>query len=359
MTEKLKWDVAGDISEEIKDSIKGQTPSWKNYLSHVAAEHLDKESKEKTHQGAANSIEATEIEKSERKLHLGSDFEQMLSVIAEKSPPPVLESGGVMALLATNEFFDIEEIKKELPIELDGYIFGVGAGNIYSLTHLFDPEKPPRAIMSVDVIPEVVLVGRIAIQLMKRTGNFNEFLRVLQTEEMFLEEAHEVIEKETSQIVKQRLQAVNVKSVLKDIGGQAVHTPTNGIIEYGFHDRVSVFAAIRDRWEVLQKLAREDNIGIGLADMIDGEVVASVSNFGEFRNTANVIYVTNIIDHITDRGTNFGENDKRLRAMGTLQLLDNGKSVFLDTTQGRNYKLRVSQHLPEYSRDDFKITRLF
>lgn len=357
MTEK--WNVTGDIAEEIKDSIVGQEPSWKNFLSRVAVKHLDKKDEEQANRNDVHEKGAGNEEKSERGLHLGTDFEHMLSVIAEKSSPPVLESGGALALFGTNEPFNIEDVKRDLPAELDGYIFGVGAGNIYSFAHLFDLEKPPKAIVSVDVMPEVVLAGRVAVQLMKKVGTFDEFLKALQKEDVFLEEMRDVVEKETSPVVKQRLQNVNVRSVLEDLQREAGHIPSSGIIEYGSYERVIVFAAIKERWEILQKLAKEGNIGIGLADITDREVLAGVSNFGDFEDSTNIIYVTNIIDHITDRGYNFGKNDCRLAAMDTLEVLDNGKSVFIDTMQVKKYKLRVSKHAPKYTRDDFGLIKLY
>lgn len=348
------------LSEKIEESIEGQEPSWKNYLSREVINSLANDESVKNR--GSDTLENTEpltvapslesIEKND----LGTNFESMISAIAEKSPPPELESEGVLATLITNEHFDPEKIRSNLRTPPDGYIFGVGAGNIYSLVHLFDSETPPKAILSVDIIPDVVLAGRVAVQLMKKSNTFNEFLLSIQSEQTFNAEVLEAINNESSEVVKQRLQSVDAKELFRSIRGYANNIPSTGIEKWGgIGNTVSVFAAIRDRWDVIQKLAKDGNIGIGLADITNKEVLQGVLNSEGFNDSSNVIYMTNIIDHITERGTEFGENDERLGFTKPLEVLDNGKSIYVDTTQGNYYELRASPHLPVYTRDDCRV----
>jgi hypothetical protein len=350
-----------DLSEKISNSIEGQEPSWKNFLSRKTIESLNKDTRQKEEGAKENptqKIPETKMEKPQNRVQIGSEFELMVSKVAEKTSAPILESGGALAILSTNEYFDLEELKSTIKNPPDGYIFGIGAGNIYSLSHLFADEKPPKAILSVDIMPEVVLAGRVAIKLMKKSSNFNEFMTQIQSKEMFFTEVADVINNEPSEMVCQRLQSVDTDKLFKDIENQANCTPEVGIAEPGFYERISVFAAIRERWDMLHKLASEGKIGIGLADITNAEMINNILTAPEFKDSSNVIYITNMMDHVTDRGTKFGENEERLSFTKPLEVLDNGRSTFIDTTQRHNYNLRASSHLPEYTRDDFKIRSL-
>lgn len=287
--------------------------------------------------------------KDERKKALGFVWQQELSYLSEVTPPPNLKDGGALALLSTNEYFNPENFAETIG-EVDGYICGVGFGNILSLVTLSPKENLPKAVLAIDVIPSVVLAGRISIELMKTSLDFNSFIKNMNSEDSLEKLKKKILEEETSPVIRERLENVDVKDILDDVKREFENTPSQGITD---GKRISVLAAIRSSFANFKTLATEGNLAISLGDATGENIIKSFATLPEFKERKNLIYLTNIIDHITQRGLDFGPNGELFSILQPYSLLANGKTLFLDTTQIMDYKLRAQNTPPIYTPQDF------
>lgn len=291
----------------------------------------------------------------EDQIGVGINWQNTLSEMAETTPPPVLEERGVLAILGTNETYEMARLQTEIG-ELDGYICGVGFGNILSLVDLYSQDVLPKAILAVDVIPSVVLAGRISIELLKSSKDFNSFYESLISPATLEQLKKHVVEQETSSIIRERLTTVDTNSFIEDIEREYEYIYEKNNYE---GSRTSVLTTLRTRFNDFKKLAQNGNIGISLADATSPDLIDSFSKLPDFSEKKSIIYLTNIIDHITDRGYYFGENNEYFSILKPYEKLANGKNFFLDTMTKMDYKLRASNKPPIYTPEDFGFKDMY
>jgi hypothetical protein len=101
----------------------------------------------------------------------------------------------------------------------------------------------------------------------------------------------------------------------------------------------------------MQQLAREGNIGVSLMSITSPHFLNGIRDLPDFSSSRNVVYVSNIIDHMTKRGEDAGQFD----VLAPLETLDTyRKTVCVDTTeQDLAYLLRLRTLPPVYSGNDF------
>lgn len=299
---------------------------------------------------------STEKELVSREENLGRLFQtRIASLPAENLPPIFEESMGVSGLLATNEDLSDSLIEQTRQAENppDGYVFGAGFGNILTMTLLYPENQLPRAILTVDVLPEVVLTGRIFTSLLAETEDFSTLQSRLKDESVLRQQYNKVLENEQNITVRERLEKASFERVRDEIKSvlSREYLPREGIKQSAFagKERVSVIAVVRDNFNALQQLAKEGNIGVAYADMINPQVLEVVRTIPDFNNLGNIIYMSNVIDHLTQRGTDL----THINDMDTLKSLGEGKNWFIDTTQkSQNYQLRAGHFVPKYRQSD-------
>lgn len=284
---------------------------------------------------------------------IGELFEKKLR--ETNTMPPILdELGGASGLLATNEDLPdtvIDQVRMTAP---DGYIVGAGFGNILAMTLFFNEHQPPKSILAMDVMPEVVVTGRVIVKLIGQSEDFLTFWKSL-TETGTLKMLYDgVIADEENDRIQQRLKDFNFESMteeLKQIVGRE-YLPQSGYrisVPFSNNQRLSVIAIIKDRFDILHSLAKTGNIGVGYADMTDPSILEIIKSMPDFSEAKNVIYMSNVIDHLTRRGSDLS----RIHDMDTLSLVDNGNSTFVDTTQqSLDYELRANREVPQYTESD-------
>lgn len=185
--------------------------------------------------------------------------------------------------------------------------------------------------------------------------DFNDFMQRISDKQAFHAEVQTVIQKEHDTNICELFQKVDITEILKEVAIQQSLIPVHGIEMLKTRGkRISVFAAIRDRWITLQQLAKDGNLGFGLADITDPHVVKILQTLPEFAQLTSIVYLSNIIDHITHRGTEFGVHLKNLHAINSLIPLVSDNTYFVDTTQmSLGQWLRINNRLPVYTRRDF------
>jgi hypothetical protein len=126
------------------------------------------------------------------------------------------------------------------------------------------------------------------------------------------------------------------------------YEPVEGIRQEAFGEgkKVNLIAAIKAKFDVLQKLAQEGNIGTALADITNSNVLEAVKKLPDFESSSNLIYMSNIIDHLIHRGKDLS----RINDLNVLRSLGEENNWFVHTTQNQHdYDLQASRSVPQYS----------
>ena len=302
-------------------------------------------------------------EKSNRETGLGKLFQDNVSQLSISELPPFInEAGGAAGLLSTNEDLPDSIIPQVRQPENapNGYIFGAGVGDILSMPLLYPEGQSPKAILCVDIVPEVVLTGRIFTQLLSEASDFRTLNLQVRNDQALRLAYEQTVSSEVNEEVRNRLKTVSPEQVIKGLRSviEREYLPTQGYkqsVPFNHTQRMSVLAVIRDKFALLHNLAKDGNIGVGYADMTNKAVLDLVKAMPNFSSSRNLIYMSNVIDHLTRRGTDLTHLDDML----SLTALEEGKSRgnwFIDTTQNsQNYKLRASNTVPIYNSSDVSL----
>lgn len=270
--------------------------------------------------------------------------------------PPEVKARGVLAILDTNEKRTpglFEAIKEKNP---NGYIIGVGVGNVFSLLNCFQEENPPKGMVLVDFDPRVVIVGKIILGSLNQAETpsdfINNFFRL--PKDTFQARIKGIILGESNVVLRQRLEKIPPEEWERVI---------KGIQEWSFVDPYfkswvsqddqynSIFTML-NKFDVLRQMARSNNISVTFSNFTNPDLIASIVELPGFRESRNIIYISNIVDHIT-RTLGFKFED--VSKMESLKAYENPstKSIFIDTLQNLNYFLRARFTMPTYSQEDF------
>lgn len=269
-----------------------------------------------------------------------------------------IKAQGVSALIGTNEtagagFFEALQAKNP-----DGYIIGVGAGNAFTMLHCFPEGTVPKGVVLADIDPKAVAVGKLLVKQLSRTGLSDQFQSQFfgMPESDFNTSIQELISEEDDDRLKAHWQAVDSETwhkVWEELGKrEPIPWDEEAVYKYEGQN-VDVVGAILEKYPVLKQLAMRDNIAIAYADFTDPEFIAAVRELPEFENSTNIVYFSNIMDHITVRGTRLGQASviESLRAYEHVSKLP----IFIDTLGQRlNYYLRARNTLARFTAADFR-----
>ena len=307
-----------------------------------------------------------------RPTHIATFLAERLKNIEGITPPEYGEKQGFMlaavsATIGTNEkVVDgfLEAVQAKLS---DGYIVGVGAGNIFSLLHCFPEGELPKGIVSTDIDPRVVAVGKLFTNALKESETSEDLIRTFFTlsDDQFQERMKGVIDTEENSVLRQRLQEVSQKE-WEDISRSIREKDAQQAVKFGtrwqedpFRDGIGLFSnvdvvtAMLEKFSQLKTLAMEGNIAIVYADFTNPTFIAAIQKLPEFQSSKNIIYFSNIADHITRRGRNF----ENIFAMETLRAYeeDSVPPIFIDTLGSLAYRLRARNSLPRYRAEEFEM----
>lgn len=291
-----------------------------------------------------------------RVLGIKSMIQRDLTEMATQVPE--VENLGVLAIISTNEtvgrgFF--EAIQAKHP---DGYLIGVGSGNVYSMLHVFEDGVIPKGMVLADINPIVVAIGRLLIQNLKNSTTTETFQSNFfgMSEEVFNQQLQKMIADEPNVALKNRWESIDAKTWHEEWKGlspkESIKWENNRAYKYEGAN-IDVVGAMLEKFDVLKQLADEDNIVMTYADFTSPDFIIAVSRLPEFDTSANVIYFSNIVDHITKRGTQLEKAD----AMNVLKIYkySTPPAIFIDTLgQGLNYFLRARNSLAKFTDNDFR-----
>lgn len=257
------------------------------------------------------------------------------------------ESVGVPAILGTNEktpegFFD--QIQQSY--QPNGYIYGAGCSNILPMVNAFSDR--PKGLVMVDIDPAVVLYGRMFVNVLKRTPSLRDWEgSIYGNSQRFEEEVLDTVEdvRLKAQFEKHRLR-------MREYMGDELYWPLS-----------SDLSGNTNYYDVLHQIAKEGNIAVIHADMFDSEVLRYVAELLGFKHSNNVVYISNVPDHLVRREMKAGwlsRGDEILDAVNAQVQRLNAlnpqyphRNVFIDTTQkSSSYQLRVQPTIPLYIKAD-------
>lgn len=265
--------------------------------------------------------------------------------------------GGVLAIIGTNEtvgsgFFEAVQDKKP-----DGYVVGVGDGNVFTMLHCFPDNVVPKGIVTADIDPRSVASGKLLINKIKQSNSAEQlnaaFFNISDND--FNTAFQEIIEVEENPSLKEVWQKLGEKErdqILKGIRKKEYFSWHFNRLYETEGQNIDVMGAILDKFAILKQLAEEDNISISWADFTDPKFISAVNQLPDFDNSTNIIYSSNIVDHITQRGT----QTENARVFEHLRVYEQGaqKPIFIDTLGVKlNYFLRARSTLPTFSQEDF------
>lgn len=305
-----------------------------------------------------------------RDVNLATSFEERLR--AQKLHMPFVRARGQPALWYTQESIDtslVEQIKtaEQYP---NGYLIGIGCGGAFLHLEWFRDEVPPKAIILADIDPMVVLFGKALV----------EALKVLRTEEEFVREFlgwHGTgVERFMTYVEARDPYGPTLANVIRDTYYRKDHEIEEIIKNsYMFHgmfdpEMRKMLGEIREyekkklhkiafpfmrHFDLLQRLAREGNLAMVHADFTHSGFLMEAADLPEFRQLRSVIYLSNIVDHVTDKGRDLRGLGKMSRIGHFLHWHSQG-SYITDCLAKEGYKIRMSTEFPRYHPDQLMRT---
>lgn len=240
-----------------------------------------------------------------REENIGTKFLSRLEERGLVIQTPEFESVGIAADTGTNEkgnpiLFEKVRRNNQAP---NGYLIGIGAANVFSMLEAFPEGITPKAIILFDIDPAVVAYSQRLIQSFKDTPP---------DPSIWLES--------WDRIFHSQYQA----------------SPENAIKKYS---------------PILHQLAKEGNLVIARAEFSNLQLVDELADLPDFKISNNVIYLSNIADHIWRRSPNTIPNFSFLQ---TFEPTSPHKNFYIDTLQNSlNYNLRISTHPPQFEPRNF------
>jgi len=269
---------------------------------------------------------------------------------------PEIETKGVPAIIGTNETSTVDFFEAVQAKNPDGYLIGVGAGNAFTLIHGFRADLIPKGVIFADIDPRAVAVGKMVINGLKHAESAQDFERKFfgMPEEDFQHSIKHLIASEQNSSLKERWLKMDTKTwqdVWQQLGKREYFT-WDEKSEAPEGQNIDTIGAMLDKFSVLKQLAMEDNIAMNYADFTDASYIEAVRELPGFQDSSNIVYFSNIVDHITERGTQLA-NLSILEGLKTYEQ-SSKPPVFIDTLgQTLNYFLRARQSMPKFTEEDF------
>lgn len=195
-----------------------------------------------------------------------------------------------------------KELKERNP---NGYLIGLGMGGILALLDGFEEE--PRGIICFDLNPQVVIAGRIFLDILKESENpedlFNKCNSI--TDENFSR-------RRSGEFAKDK----NLLDGWADWNNRD-YTPEKFLrnlnkIDRQYENWINIAAEIRKNYDRLKTLALEDKIAVGYADISRDGLSESLSTLPGFNELTNVIYISNAIS-LSKNEKDYGRLDALIR----------------------------------------------
>lgn len=261
------------------------------------------------------------------------------------------------ALLATNEYASEDFFKAIRARQPDGYIIAVGCGMSLALTKCFPKGVIPKGIILADIDPYVAAtVGAFFEELKtsKDTVDFDKSFLGLDVYDL-TDKIRAYVENKGDDLLKQRLTDVMGKDrnfYWRDFFSRFEDNwkeRTFGREKERGKGTFDVYQAINTNFDVLKSVATNDALSFQFADFTNPVFIEAVAALPEFNTSTNIIYLSNIADHLI-----YGNQNSNLALIRNLERYQAGSKppIVIDSLQSLFYHLRASINLPLYSPAD-------
>jgi hypothetical protein len=289
------------------------------------------------------------------RIDVGQFIVSQLTTSGYKPPEPHLISSDPynrFAALSTNERVDSGLFKAIRNHNPGGYIVAVGCGMSVGLPLGFKEEQSPKGVVLIDTDRHVNAISKAFITAVKETNNITEFynqfyIDPITNAEKFLKDDKEAM------MTLNTMTTTKGNSIREQIdrsrGDYSKRVAANG------HPSLdNILTATYGSWK---KWIKEGKVTAILGSLTDKEIMNAVTNLPEFRKSTNVVYLSNIIDHIISRGAwkqCEAELTSFLHAISHYNS-DDYPAIYLDTLRSFNYWLRVSKGVPNICAADVQF----
>ena len=285
------------------------------------------------------------------------------------------------AIVTSLEHYDpilIERIKRRQ--KPDGYIYGPGAGNIFTMLETFPEQTPPKGLIMTDIDPAVVLAGAVFINGLKQCRSWRDFAINILFTPNHKSQIKKVSENPNYGFLRKNVESEKrfesaMRSFRIDLAGYpefetALIQRPDEFIELPFKNNVAIqdnlrpFIAMARFYPLLRQLSIEDNIIMIYADMLDPDLLSRISDIKDLRQHRNVIYVSNIAGysvHITrfTKGESLAREsvsdlNKRFRNLQVLNPTLPNRNIYVQVIPTTAGELMAQTEIPSYTVDDFK-----
>lgn len=238
--------------------------------------------------------------------------------------------------------------------KVDGYLIGVGAGAVlYSLEMLSDDAK---GIVLIDVMPEVVLAGRAMLNLISLCDSYSVFQTALQNPETLIENVgytfSQLVQRASESLPPSLSQKLNFVDINSHVVEQIQANPRL------FNNNYPLPLFLAHNFTKLKRMIEDGKIAMVLGDITNADTLELIAHqLPGFHDAHNLLYLSNIVDHITQRGTSPERAREFQTAIDHVHDLSPFAS-YLHTSQqlsplsqnpGSGYRLIYSSQPPNYS----------
>ncbi len=284
-------------------------------------------------------------------MDIGKELENKFSENDYSRYPLSTENLGVLAIYGTNESWFTEQPTEKLH---GGMIVGIGAGNIFSMIELYDKNDMPNAILSCDTEPEVVLAGRLLVQGLLDSDTETDMCDKMRDKQKVLEYYNRVLNEEKNQNIRDFFEKKKDKTfseLEKHLNDSWEKSPFDYVTD------INLPKIFRTNFNYFKDLAHAGNFGFILTDINNSQFIDYSKEKQIQLGGDTLIYLTNAIDHITDRGYNLIQDPNIIQnPWAKIKELKNESSYFVDTLQhSLKYHLRFGKNIPSYTFEDFPI----
>lgn len=293
-------------------------------------------------------------EESLSEIYLPGNYERMVA-------KPFTERAGVAGVGCTNESFYPERMKP--PNSLDGYLIGTGNGAIWTMLELFPEATDPKAVISLDIDPSVILSGKVVVEMAKRGISREEAVAYLYGDysrpsggrpgEFYIHKVEEVIDlareialrEQNLQFRQALLDALEKGEFVKDVKfmrerhdmdhNKPLYESGSGPLE--IKGRINTAAMLYKHWDQIVRLAKSGRIFFGYSNIKNEQTLDFITQqLSDITTSNNLIYTSNVVDYRYAADVNELERFNR-----------NGQSIYVSTTQRQdNYVLKITTEPP-------------
>lgn len=230
---------------------------------------------------------------------------------------PRFESMGASSFFDTNERINIDAMRevRNSPSHPNGYIVGVGVGNIFSLLECFPQGHPPKGIVLVNVDPAAIAEAQEFVDELKteRTKTMQTAKRATRWRNQSIPRAPSRAAKESNVRWEARVsrhnEAVQANTDKNNeliqqeyqrlLAQQEDHRPEEEYNElaYGSAQRATDpgWPIMRYR-NILRDLAEKDAIVVLQQDILNPQVIETIKSLPAWEQSTNMVYLSNILD---------------------------------------------------------------